>query len=1226
MPRSTRENNDNQEVDTNVFDQVPVQTRVQTMVQTATEDNQDTHATSTPLEDLSQELPRNNTTDASVQTSLASSGSGSNTMMYPIGDSSTDLANLLGGIAKCEARTPLNFVSWKSMPDTNLDLMWRDVQHKIYVPEDYKDTCLKLIGGHWKKWKSIVKHDFFTPNKDDSEKLLTHPSNSQAQSLKNSNNQKNLEFLPRTGRTSHANIREEVEMDFKWKSTRIILGWNDDLVDVMIMAQTNQVMHVQANIRADNKALFYSIIYADNYYVAQRALWNNFVGHASLMRDKPWVILGDFNAALNLEDHSCGGYQPDIAMREFKEFVQRIKVMDVNATGLPFTWNQKPKGSKGILKKIDRIMCNHPFLDNFLGSFAIFQPYRIFDHSPCVLRIPKGLKTPLRKLLHDQGNLHDRVNRLHVELDEAQKAIDHNPSCSLLRDEHAHYLLSFKEASLDKERFLRHKSKIEWLNAGDANTAYFHRIVKSKCARNRIEMVRDSSNVLHEGNAVPSDFVSHYEQFLGLEGASTPLDDQGLFTRVLAKIYALFSMGDDKALGPDGFTIAFFKKSWDIMGSEITNAVRGFFSNGKLLKELNHTIISLISKVSTPAKITDYRPISYCNVLFKCISKIIANRIKEDLGDLVSINQSTFVPGRQISDNILLTQELMRNYHHKRGPPRCAFKVNIQKPYDTVDWGFLRSILVGFGFHPTMVEWIMRRVQIVEDFQYHHLCEQQCIVNLCFADDIFLFARGHPNFVRVIIDALEEFKNLSGLVPSIPKSTAFFCNVPNVVKASILSSMPFAEDTLLFKYLGVPLISSKLLYRDCKVLVEKLEIRVNDLKNKFLSLAGRLQLMKKGKAKVAWEAVCLPHREGGLGIRRLDDFNVALMTTHGWRKLLQIRTRIRPFIWHKINNGRSTSMWFDRWADSCPLRDMLTVRNIIRSCFSLSNTVSDLISNGSWRWPHDWSARFPNVVNIPVPDINNELDDVIVWRDVQEDFHCFSVAGAWDSLRLRADVVDWYHVVWFPHCVPRHALHMWLVIKEKLKTQDRLWQWDVSPSIDLNLLKCPLCEMVPDSHSHLLFKKKKSTANQIVQMITSLVRMKLVAFKFKKMTTGSRLLLDQWKIPSSFFDHDRSSSFQDTNLIHLKLHLEMKAKNENLCRTNVFIKTRTANNDTIPDEDTRIVVDRMKEKLNEVPQSEQTDLFKEQVFIDLVGSDGHGSVKNFGEGVSSLKVLGLAHH
>ncbi|GJY18938.1 copia protein [Tanacetum coccineum] len=136
-------------------------------------------------------------------------------VLHAIWDSSTDLANLLGGIAKCMARAPLNIFSWKSMPDTNLDLMWRDVQ---------------LIGGHWKKWKSRVKHDLFTPNKDDPKKLLTPPSDSrvnpeqwldlvnywqrddvQAQYLKISNNRKNLEFLPRTGRTSHANVREEMK-------------------------------------------------------------------------------------------------------------------------------------------------------------------------------------------------------------------------------------------------------------------------------------------------------------------------------------------------------------------------------------------------------------------------------------------------------------------------------------------------------------------------------------------------------------------------------------------------------------------------------------------------------------------------------------------------------------------------------------------------------------------------------------------------------------------------------------------------------------------------------------------------------------------------------------------------------------------------------------------------------------------------------------------------------
>ncbi|GKD07654.1 hypothetical protein Tco_1187339, partial [Tanacetum coccineum] len=107
-----------------------------------------------------------------------------------------------------------------------------------------------------------------------------------------------------------------------------------------------------------------------------------------------------------------------------------------------------------------------------------------------------------------------------------------------------------------------------------------------------------------------------------------------------------------KAPGPDGFTTAFFKKAWDMVGGDITWAIQDFFSNGKLLKELNHTIISLIPK-------------------------IINNRDKEGLGNIVSINQSAFVLGRRISDNILLTRELMRNYHRRRGPPRCAFKRHV---------------------------------------------------------------------------------------------------------------------------------------------------------------------------------------------------------------------------------------------------------------------------------------------------------------------------------------------------------------------------------------------------------------------------------------------------------------------------------------------------------------------------------------------------------------------
>ncbi|GJX92741.1 putative reverse transcriptase domain, reverse transcriptase zinc-binding domain protein [Tanacetum coccineum] len=184
-----------------------------------------------------------------------------------------------------------------------------------------------------------------------------------------------------------------------------------------------------------------------------------------------------------------------------------------------------------------------------------------------------------------------------------------------------------------------------------------------------------------------------------------------------------------------------------------------------------------------------------------------------------------------------------------------------------------------------------RRVCESENFTYHQYCSNLNIINLCFTDDLFLFAHGDVDFVIIIMEALDEFKNASELVPSLPKSIAYFCNVLNYVKLDILSVLPF----------------------------EEVKNKVNDWKNKFFSFAGMVQLvqfvlgfmhvywasvfiipsrilldiellmrgfiwcqceMRKCKAKVTWEAVCLPKREGSLGLGRLNVFNKALITSH----------------------------------------------------------------------------------------------------------------------------------------------------------------------------------------------------------------------------------------------------------------------------------------------------------------------------------------------------------
>lgn len=117
------------------------------------------------------------------------------------------------------------------------------------------------------------------------------------------------------------------------------------------------------------------------------------------------------------------------------------------------------------------------------------------------------------------------------------------------------------------------------------------------------------------------------------------------------------SMPSNKALGPDGYTFEFFKGTWEVTGDLITSAIQEFFVSGKLLKRFNAILIALIPKIPQPKRVNEFRPISLCNTIYKWIAKILAARLKKFLPKLISWNQSAFVVGSKIMDNILLAQK-----------------------------------------------------------------------------------------------------------------------------------------------------------------------------------------------------------------------------------------------------------------------------------------------------------------------------------------------------------------------------------------------------------------------------------------------------------------------------------------------------------------------------------------------------------------------------------------
>lgn len=672
---------------------------------------------------------------------------------------------------------------------------------------------------------------------------------------------------------------------------------------------------------------------------------------------------------------------------------------------------------------------------------------------------------------------------------------------------------------------------------------------------------------------------------------------------------AMFGIEDEKAPGPDGYSSRFFKAAWGIVGGEVCKAVRDFFQNGKMLKEVNSTIIALVPKVSTPQKVSDFRPIACCNVLYKCISKVLTNRIKGVLGSIVDECQSAFIPGRQISDNILLTQELMRNYHRDRGPPKVAFKIDIQKAYDSVEWEFLKSCLYGFGFPPKMCSWIMacmtsstfsvslngdlhgffkgqrglrqgdplspylftlvmevltlmikRKTVNDDDFKYHWRCDKLKLTHLCFADDLLLFCHANTHSVTVLKAALDEFSSVSGLIPSLDKSLTFFGNVQDHRRASISEIMSFKVGVFPVKYLGVPLLSKRLYSEDCEVLIDKVKTRIVNWKNRSLSFAGRLQLirsvlsslqvywtsifllpvsisndiesimrgflwchgeLKRGKAKVNWVDVCKPRTQGGLGIKPLKTWNIALLSKHvwnivarrnslwvkwvyahrlcdrrmnernfwdipaaqdtcwSWRKILHYRDDLRDHIVSKLGDGSMTSVWFDNWFPDGPLCQFISKRDIYESDMNLTSKVADVVINGEWSWPEEWRDRFPVLFNTPPPLLISNRKDMVLWKTNAGIIVPFSVKIACSDLIEDSPIVHWSKLVWFSQSIPRHSFILWLAISEKLRTQDRM----VFGSPIANL-KCAFCHDQVDSHEHLFFQCEYplSVWNELKQM------------------------------------------------------------------------------------------------------------------------------------------------
>ncbi|XP_060210905.1 uncharacterized protein LOC132637908 [Lycium barbarum] len=330
-----------------------------------------------------------------------------------------------------------------------------------------------------------------------------------------------------------------------------------------------------------------------------------------------------------------------------------------------------------------------------------------------------------------------------------------------------------------REQFLRQKSKVMWLTRGDLNTKLYHSMLKTRRSKNRVFVVKD---VQGQEQTEPGKVIEAFIEFY-----TNLLDEE------VKK--AMWEIKGDKTPGPDGYGSQFYKDSWDIVGVKVTKVVQDFF------------------------------------------------RMKPVLSTIISANQSAFVGGRTIVQNILICQDLVRLYKRKHNTQSCLLKIDLKKAYDTVEWDFVKEMLEALQFPEILLAGVLIRVGDMPGFEYHTKCKGLRLNHLYFADGMLLFCKGNYQSVMLLLRGFQTFSNTSGLQANAGKSNIFSSNMEKQCLDDICAVTGYQLGALPFRDLGVPVSSRKINAVDYEMLLDKMGARIRAWSSRNLTYAGRGQLI-----------------------------------------------------------------------------------------------------------------------------------------------------------------------------------------------------------------------------------------------------------------------------------------------------------------------------------------------------------------------------------------------
>ncbi|PNX94494.1 ribonuclease H, partial [Trifolium pratense] len=695
----------------------------------------------------------------------------------------------------------------------------------------------------------------------------------------------------------------------------IIVAWKEGMIMVDMISTHFQFLHFKVTLQG-GKCFFFTSVYASPQEEGRNELWRELKSISRNMVGE-WLLAGDFNDIMHPSEKKGGVPATQRRCDKFMDRINDCSLLDCGAIGPKYTWcGPIFHGGDRIFERLDRALSNDNWRIGFPNAIVKVLPRVNFsDHHPLLIDLfgsgnfqcLRNFKFESAWLLEESyvamlESCWDGTSPIYEQLTNLTQAIKEWKNISIEKvnikkrellariggiqrraqgGRNNRFLVKL-EAELQKE--LAHilkaeelmwfqRSRARWLVDGDRNTRYYHLKTITRRRQNKILMLRDSNGEwIEDADALKQMANDFYKALFSnnehdvqwqptnisfprlsddeVQEISGEIDDEEIKR-------AVFSMSPWKAPGPDGFPAGFYQKSWNIVGNSVCDFVKHIWYNPLLLREVNCTDICLIPKVDQPEHIRQFRPISLCNTLYKIVSKVLTNRIKNSITKVVSPHQTGFIPGRSIHENIVVAQEMAHSMCKMNGKVGYfAIKVDLSKAYDRLNWNFIYHTLMEVGYPMKWIDVVMTAVTSVRtnvkwngkraDYfhpqcgirqgdpispylfvicmdKLSHLIMQEVqegkwkpmragrngplISHLMFADDLILFAEANVDQLQVVLNVIDRFCQMSGQQVSQEKTSIMFSkNVCPQKKEELTTMSGFSEATSLGKYLGVPLV------------------------------------------------------------------------------------------------------------------------------------------------------------------------------------------------------------------------------------------------------------------------------------------------------------------------------------------------------------------------------------------------------------------------------------